>query len=438
MHSHSPRILLAGAASARPAGLERALTRAGFQIIEHVGETCPPDALLITLESAEQQRLAEALAGDAAPPRIVVFAAADPDAPAAALALGADDALSVPLHLPELCARLHARIRDRQAPSRTPYESRVREALRHLVIEAGAALQPDEIATALVRRLARAFDLTYCSLVATAPPQDAGRILAATDDRWAGRSALDLTTLPEILEAVRTRRAVLMPGLPGSSETALTVLPIAAGDEVARVLLLQPAAEAPGLTAAQLDLAGSVAAAAARAWERSAGPSHNGGPGGAPGTLAAAPGSLERRLREEYERARRYSLSFSLILLDLAPPVGTPEPDRELSHDALLEEIHSRLRQTLRLPDYVARYTGSELAIVLPETGPEGARRSVVRMREGLAGLGTGSEDGDRHRFTIGIASYPHPAVHQADDMVALVEAALMRGKAGEGVGVAE
>ena len=42
--------------------------------------------------------------------------------------------------------------------------------------------------------------------------------------------------------------------------------------------------------------------------------------------------------------------------------------------------------------------------------------------------------------FSAGIVTYPHPAVTQADDMFALVEAALARGKAqvGERVGVAD
>ncbi|MGH7527415.1 MAG: hypothetical protein ACREMX_12020, partial [Gemmatimonadales bacterium] len=114
-----PRVLLAGDASARPSGLERALTRAGFQVTEAPGQTteAPPDALLITLAEADGPRLDSLLApGDPSPPRLVVFGLENRDAPGAALAAGADDALAAPVHLPELCARIHARIRDRQAP----------------------------------------------------------------------------------------------------------------------------------------------------------------------------------------------------------------------------------------------------------------------------------------------------------------------------------
>jgi diguanylate cyclase (GGDEF)-like protein len=141
---------------------------------------------------------------------------------------------------------------------------------------------------------------------------------------------------------------------------------------------------------------------------------------------------LDQRLQEEFERARRYSLSFSLVLMD----VGAPGPE---AAEPLLAEAAERLRHELRLPDFVSRYGGGEFAIVLPETGLDGARRSVARMREQLVSRPLGAAVADP-TFSAGIVTYPHPAVTQADDMFALVEAALARGKAqvGERVGVAD
>jgi hypothetical protein len=101
-------------------------------------------------------------------------------------------------------------------------------------------------------------------------------------------------------------------------------------------------------------------------------------------------------------------------------------------------ETIERLEGGLRLPDFISSYTGGGYAIVLPETGADGARRSVARVRERLS---KGRSDGSAEApLSAGIVTYPHPAVTQADDLFALVEAALARGKAqtGERVGVAD
>ena len=96
----------------------------------------------------------------------------------------------------------------------------------------------------------------------------------------------------------------------------------------------------------------------------------------------------------------------------------------------------SVLRRELRLPDFVVTYGSNEFAIVLPETGQAGARQSVMRVRERLAVV---PQDGDPRldhpRFSAGIVTYPHPAVSQTEELYAMAEAALMRGKAQSGSG---
>jgi diguanylate cyclase (GGDEF)-like protein len=296
-----PRILLVGDAAARPTGLERALTRAGFQLVEREDpDTCPEaDAILITLTDIGEGPLAELLPGSGLnckkPPRLVIVSSANRDAPAAALALGAADALAAPVHLPELCARLYARIREQQHQA-SPVES-----------EAG-------------------------------PPESNGREAA---------------------------------GVPETREM---------GD------------------------------------------------------------SLGRKVQEEFERARRYSLSFSLILLGIDELRGLGERIGADAAERLRDEIGQALRRELRLPDFVTAYGSEEFAILLPETGQSGARQSVVRVRERLTTLPfEGDPRVEPTRFSAGIVTYPHPAAFQTDDLFAMAEAALMRGKAqaAERIGVA-
>jgi diguanylate cyclase (GGDEF)-like protein len=366
----------------------------------------------------------------------VITAAADPDAPAAALALGADDALAAPIHLPELCARLAARIRDRQCPRGTAREGAVRRALDALVNEGRMALRPDEVVLALVRRLARAFDLLSCSFVVVEPGTGQARVVAEAGPGTAaigGDNSFDPSTDPEITEAIRSRRAAARP------DGSATAVPALAGGRVLGVLVLRRLSAHPGLSSTQLQFAESLAEAAARALE----PMHCDGNGNGNGNgsgnaasqlraLSAAEHPLDYRLQEEFERARRYSLSFSLVLLDVGSG-GTEAGERAVA--ATVE----RLRHELRLPDFVSRYGDGEFAVVLPDTGLDGARRSVTRMREQLVPVAAGATASDP-TFSAGIVTYPHPAVTQVDDMFALVEAALARGKAqaGERIGVAD
>jgi diguanylate cyclase (GGDEF)-like protein len=445
-----PRVLLVGDAALRPLGLERELARAGLQVIEApspLGDP-PPDAILVALAAAQDESLREHLpTASEGPPLVVVFAASDPDAPATALGAGADDALAAPVHLPELCARILLRIRDRQAPRRTAHEREIREALQGLVTEARAVLQPEEIVLALVRRLARAFDLVHCSYVVTTPGADEGRVIAESGTGAEGER-LDLARYPEIAEAIRSRRPVAMPDIHGSwspgAAPSLLVLPVPGETGVPGVLLLRTRESQPVLSPLQLDFAAGLGRVAAQALDPLPRAARNGKPREANRdalTGCASPTAFDHRLEEEYERARRYSLSFSLVLLDIDALGGLNERLGREAGDRLLQEVAGSLRRGLRLPDFVSRYGGDEFAVVLPETGPEGAKRSVSRMRERLGEIALAADaPGDHPSFSIGIVTYPHPAVTQADDLFALVEAALQRGKAQsvERIGIAE
>jgi hypothetical protein len=297
----------------------------------------------------------------------------------------------------------------------------VRRSLESLVSEGRDGLRPDEVVLAVVRRLARAFDLRACSFI-TIEPGGAGRIIASAGQAHATierDEPLDLGNHTEVAEALRLRRPA------GRADGTVTALPAIVDGRAHGALELVRCEGRSPLTAAQLQFAEQLAEAAVRALEPAPPLS---GKGAHPGPRQAVPQvTLDHRLQEEFERARRYSLSFSLVLVEVC------SGGNELSADAL-----DRLQRGLRLPDFVARYTGGEYAIVLPETGAEGARRSVVRVREQL-GQG-GNEAAGQRPLSAGIVTYPHPAVSQADDLFALVEAALARGKAqsGERVGIAD
>jgi diguanylate cyclase (GGDEF)-like protein len=150
----------------------------------------------------------------------------------------------------------------------------------------------------------------------------------------------------------------------------------------------------------------------------------------APGEVTAL---LEYRIKEEFERARRYSLSFSLVLLGI-------DELQDLDDSPLRCQVQQTIRRELRVPDLVVPYGPAQFAILLPETGQSGARQSVVRVRERLTTLPfEGDPRLEASRFSAGIVTYPHPAAIEPGDLFGLVESALLRGRAQamERIGVA-
>jgi diguanylate cyclase len=150
-----------------------------------------------------------------------------------------------------------------------------------------------------------------------------------------------------------------------------------------------------------------------------------------PLTGCASLDALDRRLKEEFERARRYGLCFSLVLLDVEGLAALNERQGMEAGDRFLADLGSILQREIRGPDFVARYGGDEFALVLPETSVEGARRSIARIRNRLEqGSYSALSTAERPVLTGGLVTFPHPAVVHTEDLFALAETALIRAKA--------
>jgi diguanylate cyclase (GGDEF)-like protein len=87
----------------------------------------------------------------------------------------------------------------------------------------------------------------------------------------------------------------------------------------------------------------------------------------------------------EVNRSRRYGRPVTLACLDLDGFRAVNDVLGHMEGDALLVLAASLFTGTLRTTDLVARIAGDEFAILLPETGLDGARVVVEKLRSRLS-----------------------------------------------------
>ena len=91
---------------------------------------------------------------------------------------------------------------------------------------------------------------------------------------------------------------------------------------------------------------------------------------------------IEEMLSAEYDRARRYGSTLSVILTDIDFFKKVNDTYGHMAGDEVLRVVSQRLKSGLRSMDSVGRYGGEEFLAVLPETELEGARVLAERLRK--------------------------------------------------------
>ncbi|HEV7771380.1 MAG TPA: GGDEF domain-containing protein [Solirubrobacterales bacterium] len=117
--------------------------------------------------------------------------------------------------------------------------------------------------------------------------------------------------------------------------------------------------------------------------------------------------ALHERLEEEIGRHARRSRELALILLDLDGFKQVNERHGHLRGDELLAEIGAALRETVRAEDSVFRQGGDEFAVIVPETGAEGADEVAARLRERICACVLDGDESVSVSATTGLAIYP-------------------------------
>jgi diguanylate cyclase (GGDEF)-like protein len=143
--------------------------------------------------------------------------------------------------------------------------------------------------------------------------------------------------------------------------------------------------------------------------------------------------AFQERLREEVARALRYSQPMSLLIADIDQFASVNYDLGYQAGDEILRRIATILLEDdsperVRSSDIVARYSGEEFVLLLPETAKPGALTKAARLRDAVS---TAEMPGGRRlSLSIGVANLPEDAA-EPEGLLTAAEAALRGAKRG-------
>ena len=117
-------------------------------------------------------------------------------------------------------------------------------------------------------------------------------------------------------------------------------------------------------------------------------------------------------LRKQIDIARRYNQAFSLIIVDIDFFKKFNDTYGHQAGDAVLRQVAQTLKKNSRTTDYVCRYGGEEMSIILPNTGAEEALNNANRICKAVAEKPFHLTPVDTANVTIslGVATFPDNA----------------------------
>jgi two-component system cell cycle response regulator len=428
-----------------------------------------PDLVLldIMMPKVDGLQLLERIRGDVRwkdLPILMVSSMPPEDGTVKSLQVGASDFVSKPFRMRELLARVEAQLRrGRELKAMREDLTEARSDLKQstsivdILHEVTDSLKPDEIYHILSRRVARALGISKCSIVLAKPGDVYGTVVAAFENPMLRNLRVELSRYPEILKALETGQTVIVEDVSvhplfedarqvwardgvAVATRSVVALPFRMREEQSGVLYLRSVQGEPPLTPENADFADSVIKAAVAAIEKA----HDFASVVSDRerleqlastdalTLCLNRRALLEALERELDRARRYSLVLTILMVDLDHFKWINDSMGHLVGDTVLRQLGEILRREVRSVDSVARYGGEEFVIVLPETAVHGAMIFAERLRQRIQAQPFG-DAGQPLKVTvsIGVASFPDARITSPETFLAMADTALYRAKAG-------
>ncbi len=140
-------------------------------------------------------------------------------------------------------------------------------------------------------------------------------------------------------------------------------------------------------------------------------------------------GYLDEMLNMEFKRARRYQHEFAILIIDLDLFKRINDNYGHLAGDKVLRQASQKIRNSLRETDFVGRYGGEEIVVILTETKVEYVETIANKLLSGIAAT-TVEIDGHSINFTASIgASYLRKETQTIESLFQEADEALYHAK---------
>lgn len=307
-----------------------------------------------------------------------------------------------------------------------------------------------EILYHTVKKISEVIPVTRCSIVKISSTGDHAHVVATYEDPMIRDIKLDLRKYPEIQAALKTRKPIIIKDAqrdPLMQEVyslisplkikSIIVIPIIYRDEAIGALFLRTSRKEKTFTSAEINFLQTVANSSANALYNAF----------LFDEIKQEKQRLERlsitdyltglynnryffhRLEEEFEKAKRYSIPLSCIMIDLDYFKSINDEFGHRKGDGVLREIGKLFRKFTRKGDIVARYGGEEFIMLLPHTDKEGALKEAERLRHLISNLRFKDIPKRTVTASFGIATWPCQYIKDADDLVTCADNALYNAK---------
>lgn len=132
---------------------------------------------------------------------------------------------------------------------------------------------------------------------------------------------------------------------------------------------------------------------------------------------------LTFKLDEEFKRAKRFGMPLTCVMLGF---------EGQAARDTL-NTLGGIFLGAARDTDILGRFDESSFLFLLTNTGPDGASVMARRISTMVAERRLKDLVGDPLQLSVGIATYPHPAVHKREDMYARAREAYFKARSDGG-----